>query len=181
MERSESSSLRVVADGLLAGVVSALALTVIGTYGRRLALGNGQGGPPATAGDALADGPDTPPEMNQVTATYVQKLATGLFGESLERDQRLRFGFAWHLAYGGFWAAVYAVLRKSLRLPTMLLSTLHGLLVWAVGPGWLVPRMRLLLPPSKLDAKMNGTLVGVHLLYGYVVAAVFRRLQGKRQ
>jgi hypothetical protein len=116
-----------------------------------------------------------------VTATYVQKLATGLFGESLEREQRFRYGFAWHLAYGGFWGAVYAVVRKSLRLPTAVLSTLHGLLVWAVGPGWLVPRMRLLLPPSRLNVKMNGTLIGVHLLYGYIVALVFHGRQGRSE
>src|SRR3712207_212386 len=63
-----------------------------------------------TAGEALSEGPSMPPSMSEITATFVQKVATGLFGAHLSREQQYVAGVAWHLTYGGFWGMLYALL-----------------------------------------------------------------------
>ncbi len=174
--------LRVAADGLAAGMAGALALTLLAGTGRSLVSGRDGSDPSQavtgiSAGEALADGPDMPPDMNRVTATFVQKLATGLFGASLDADQRRVAGSAWHLAYGGFWGMLYGLLQSSVGVPGRLLGPAYGLAVWTVGPGWLVPKMKLMLPPGKQQPRTTVMVIGVHTAYGAIVALVFRLLQ----
>ena len=165
----------VASEGLLAGLGGALAVTGMVAAGRRVMAQGGAASAdrlPAglSAGQALSEGPNMPPDMNRVTATFVQKLATGLFGASLSAEQQYRAGLAWHLAYGGFWGVLYALMRGSVRVPAAILGPALGLAAWAVGPGWLVPRMQLLLPPSKERARLTAMVVGVHAAYGALVA-----------
>ncbi len=175
--------LRIALKGLLAGMGGAVAVTGMVTAGRRLMSDPGAasaGRIPASlsAGQALYEGPALPTDMNRVTATFVQKLATGLFGASLSAEQQYRAGLAWHLAYGGFWGVLYALLQSSVRVPPLVLGPLHGLVVWAIGPGWLVPRMQLMLPPSKERSRLTAMVGGVHATYGALVALAFRLLRG---
>ncbi len=195
MKKALDTPLGVAACGLVAGMAGAVLVSLIGSaYQRARAggsddgpeeanTGSGGGGDPSaagiTAGEALADGPDMPPNMNRVTATFVQKVATGIFGASLDKDQRYVAGFAWHLLYGGFWGVVYALLRSSLRLPALVLSPLHGLAVWAIGPGWLVPRMKLMLAPGEQELHTRAMVCGIHPLYSALVAGVYHWLAGK--
>lgn len=192
MSKPRETPLAVAACGFLAGMAGAVAVSLIGSAYRKAtsakddsgdgdkATGNGAD-PSAglTAGEALADGPDMPPNMDRVTATFVQKVATGVFGISLDKNQRYAVGFAWHLLYGGFWGVIYSLLRSSLRLPSLLLAPLHGLLVWAVGPGWLVPRMKLMLPPSEQETRTRVMVCGIHPLYSTLVAGVYHWLRRK--
>ena len=123
MNASRNSPLRVAITGLLAGMGGAVALTGLAGAGRRLLSDRGtlDAGPTSdgiTVGEALSEGPDLPPNMNRVTATFVQKIATGIFGRSLSAEQQYVAGTAWHLAYGGFWGVVYALLRGSVGCPS---------------------------------------------------------------
>jgi hypothetical protein len=110
--------------------------------------------------------------MNRVTAIFVQKIATGLFGTTLTSDQQHLAGMAWHLTYGGFWGMVYALLQNSVGLPRLWLSLIYGFGVWAIGPGWLVPKMKLMLPPIKQQPRTTALVVGVHLAYSAISALV---------
>ncbi len=190
MSKPQETPLAVVACGLLAGIAGAVAVSLIGSAYQKATSAMDDGGDGATqngadlsagltAGEALADGPAMPPNMDRVTATFVQKVATGIFGISLDKDQRYMVGFAWHLLYGGFWGVIYSLLRSSLRLPSLLLAPVHGLLVWAVGPGWLVPRMKLMLPPSEQETRTRAMVCGIHPLYSTLVAGVYHWLRGK--
>ena len=192
MSKTQETPLAVAACGLLAGIAGAIVVSLIGSAYQKTNTGkdgsNGGGeaaasgaGPSAgiTVGEALADGPDMPPNMNRVTATFVQKVATGIFGLSLNKDQRHAAGFVWHLMYGGFWGVIYGLLRSSLRLPSLVLSPLHGLLVWAVGPGWLVPKMKLMLPPGEQEPRTRSLVCGIHPLYSAFVAGVYHWLATK--
>ncbi len=175
--------MRIALDGLLAGMGGALAVTGMAAAGRRWLAQEGAASAdriPAnlSAGQALSEGPNMPPDMNRVTATFVQKVATGLFGASLSADQQHRAGLAWHLAYGGFWGVLYALLRSSVRAHEALLGPAHGLVVWAIGPGWLVPRMQLMLPPGRQRPRLTAMVAGVHAAYGALVALAFRLLRG---
>jgi hypothetical protein len=163
-------------------MVGAVAVTAMVTTGRK-AMGSRSGANPEqgeagiTAGQALSEGPGMPPSMNRVTANFVQKIATGIFGASLSADQQYIAGTAWHLIYGGFWGMVYGLLRSSLSVPSAVLGPVNGLVVWAVGPAWLVPKMKLMLPPGKQKPYITAMVIGVHVAYGSLVALVFGQLR----
>ena len=79
--------LRTAMEGLLAGVVGALGVTMMVALARRLKSAptepvDHQVTDGISAGQALSEGPTMPPNMNRVTATFVQKVATGLFGRA---------------------------------------------------------------------------------------------------
>ena len=174
--------LEVAFEGWLAGAGGALALTGLTAVGRKVMSGTYSAGAaqPDTdisAGVALADGPDMPPNMNRVTATFVQKIATGVFGTSLNAQEQYVAGTAWHLAYGGWWGTLYGLLQSSVRVPPLALGPLFGLGVWALGPGWLVPKMKLMLPPQQQQPRTAVVVAGMHMAYGAVVAFAFRWLR----
>ncbi len=184
MDNTHDSPARVAIAGLLAGMLGALAVSVMGAAGRKMMPRSGEPSSPTrdagiSAGEALSDAPDMPPNMNRVTATFVQKVATGIFGSSLDARQQYFAGTAWHLAYGGFWGMLYALLQSSVRIPALLLGPAWGAGVWAVGPGWLVPRMKLMLPPGKQRPHLTAMVVGVHAVYGAIVALVVEALRNR--
>jgi hypothetical protein len=174
--------LEVAFEGWLAGASGALALTGMGAVGRKLMAGTHatdelQADAGISAAAALAEGPDMPPNMNRVTATFVQKLATGVFGTSLSVQEQAVAGTAWHLAYGGGWGTLYGLVQSSVRVSPVALGPLFGLGVWAMGPGWLVPKMRLMLPPRQQQPRTAVVVAGIHVAYGALVAAAFHRLR----
>ena len=182
MDKTHDSPVLVALAGLFAGMLGALAVTVMVAFGRTVMAGADEPAEPAgdagiSAGEALSDGPAMPPDMNRVTATFVQKIATGIFGTSLDTRQQYLAGTAWHLAYGGFWGMLYALLQSSVRIPALLLGPVWGTGVWVVGPGWLVPKMKLMLPPGKQRPHLTAMVVGVHVAYGAIVALVFNALR----
>ena len=184
MDKTHDSPALVALVGLFAGMLGALAVTVMVALGRTVMAGADEpagrvGDTGISAGEALSDGPAMPPDMNRVTATFVQKIATGIFGTSLDARQQYLAGAAWHLAYGSFWGMLYALLQSSVRIPMLLLGPAWGVGVWAVGPGWLAPKMKLMLPPAKQRPHLTAMVVGVHATYGTIVALVFNALRNR--
>ena len=176
--RTKEAPLQVAMEGTLAGMLGALAVTAMVAAGRKVMSGQdrpevGEANAGISAAQALSEGPDLPPNMNRVTATFVQKVATGIFGTSLDAQQQFVAGFAWHLTYGGFWGMLYGLLQSSLSLPKFLLGPTLGLGVWAIGPGWLVPKMKLMLAPGQQRPRLTAMVIGVHAAYGAVVALAF--------
>ncbi len=172
--------LLVALTGAAAGLVGAGLLTPL-VYLSRLALGvrdPGRPGGPLAPGVILSEAATVPPDLLQVTAVFMQKVATGLFGESLSvREQRL-YGTAWHLVYGALWGAAYALVQSSLAVPPILFGPAFGLLVWAVGPAWLVPRMRLMLPLGRQALRVTILVMAWHLLYGLALVLAVEVLNG---
>ena len=184
MWNNNDAPLAVAIKGLLSGMCGALGVTAMVAAGRKMmarqeAPPGPQGNTGITAGQALSEGPDMPPNMNRVTATFVQKVATGIFGTSLDARQQYLAGTAWHLAYDGFWGTLYALLQSSVRIPPLLLGPVWGVGVWATGPGWLLPKMKLMLPPGKQRPRLTTMVVGMHAAYGAIVALVFAALRNR--
>lgn len=184
MQDQRNVPLGVAVEGVLGGMTGALVVTALAAVGRKVLFGRDQpdtvqADSMITAGQALADGPAMPPDMNRVTATFVQKLATGLFGTSLSADQQYVAGTAWHLAYGGFWGMVYALVQRSVPLPQLVFVPLHGLGVWAIGSGWLVPKMQLMLSPRRQQPRTAAAVIDIHVVYSASVAVACHLLQGR--
>ncbi|MDQ3871396.1 MAG: hypothetical protein M3301_07270 [Chloroflexota bacterium] len=172
--------LAVALSGLAAGVVGAMLLAPL-VYLSRLAVGYSgaaRRSSPLGPGEILSEAERVPPDLLQVTAVFVQKVATGLFGESLSLRQQRFYGGLWHLAYGGFWGVGYALIQSSTALPAVILGPAYGLVVWAVGPAWLVPRMRLMLPLGRQATHITVHVVAWHALYGSTVAAAIDLARG---
>ncbi len=181
MKTTHDPPLAVAINGLIAGMLGALAVTVMVRLGRAVMGGRPHAdttdGPAGiSAAEALSEAPDVPPAMNQVTATFVQKVATGLFGTSLTPEQQAQAGLAWHLAYGGFWGMLYALVQASSSVPKWVLGPAWGVVVWAIGPGWLVPKMKLMLPPTQQQPRLTTMVIGVHAAYGAILALVMHLL-----
>ncbi len=182
MDKDQDTPLGVAVKGLIAGMAGALAVTGMVATGRKVmsdqdAGSGGQIDEGITAGQALSEGPGMPPNMNRVTATFVQKVATGIFGTSLGSRQQYIAGTAWHLAYGGFWGVVYSLVQSSTQVSRFLVGPIHGFVVWAIGPGSLVPRMKLMLPPTKQRPRLVAMVIAVHVVYGSLVALIFHLLR----
>jgi hypothetical protein len=164
------------AAGLLAGgvlvPVSMLSRAVLGARSPSVTSN------PLAPGVILSEAVRLPPDLLAMTAVFAQKVATGLFGTTLTlREQRLA-GVLWHLLYAGLWGVGYALLAFSVAVPAVALSLAYGLAVWVVGPAWLVPAMRLMLPAGTHDRLVTALIIGWHLLYGAVVGLVVEVLRG---
>jgi uncharacterized membrane protein YagU involved in acid resistance len=184
--KNKDTPLAVALKGLLSGAGGALALTAMVKAGRTVMVAQEQStqGPPKssgiTAGEALSESPEAPPPIDEMTALFVQKVATGLFGATLDHDQQYVAGVAWHLTYGGFWGTIYSLIRSSLPLPRFISGPLYGLGVWALGPGWLVPKMKIMLPPTEQDRRTTLVVMAVHAAYGSLVATACHVMERRR-
>jgi hypothetical protein len=123
-----------------------------------------------TPAEALAQASGPGPEG--AAERFALKVSAGLFGRDLASSVKPA-GLAVHVLYGSFWGAVYGIVQSSLRWSPALAGALHGLGVWAFGPGWLVPAMKLMQPPDEQTPSENATLIAGHLLYGLTVSRVF--------
>ena len=103
---------------------------------------------------------------------FAFKVASGLIGSDISPSIR-QIGMATHLTYGSFWGVLYGMLQASYRLRPGLLGPLYGMVVYGVGPAFLVPAMRLMRPPrEELPARTSMLILG-HIIYGAVLARVF--------
>jgi hypothetical protein len=118
---------------------------------------------------ASGPGPEGPAGL------FAAKVASGLFGQDLATRTR-RWGRAVHLAYGTLWGVVYGILQTRRTRRPALSGLAHGLFVWAFGPMFLVPAMKLMPAPSKTSREQNAFVVAAHVLYGLTVATMFSRL-----
>jgi len=175
--------LGIAAVGALGGAAGAGLLTIVlvladlGSRGDTTPVDR-RGAVPLTSGTVLSETPGRPPDILQVAATFCQKVATGLFGVSLSPAVQRRLGAAWHVAYGASWGAGYAIVAASVPVMPLVLAVAFGLAVWAIGPGWLVPRMRLMLPPLIARRPILALVLAGHLAYAGVVAIVVAWLVG---
>jgi len=130
-----------------------------------------------TPAGALAQAHGPGPEG--AAGLFAMKVASGLFGRDIARSSRL-WGKVVHLAYGSFWGMVYGILQGPRRRQPVLAGPLHGLFVWSLGPGWLVPAMKLMHPPTEAPPAQTWLNLVGHVLYGVTVAELFDA-QSKRR
>ncbi len=167
--------------GVAGGLVGALLLSVLSRLPRALRgeRGPGRSGQPAAPPDpllarALATAQSPGPEG--LAEQFAFKAASGLFGRDIAPYARPA-GRVVHLVYGAAWGGFYGLLQGSYRRPPVPFGAAYGLMVWLVGPAFLVPAMRLIGRPSEEPAARTAALVAGHVAYGLALAATFEALR----
>ena len=158
------SPLAVALKGAVAGLAGTAALTAA-MQGAALVLQQQGARPEETPARAAQES----------TAKLADKVAGGVLETDLEEGQRSVAGQSIHWLYGAGWGALYGIVQASVRLPHLVGGTLLGGVVAGVA-STLVPAMRLTPPPSQQPAGMKVSQAAFHLVYGWVVALVFRAL-----
>src|SRR5207248_2526301 len=107
----------------------------------------GTAGPPgATPAGALTQPQGPGPEG--LAEQFAFKVASGVFDHDISPAVR-PVGFATHLAYGSAWGALYGILQASYGLRSGVVGPLYGLVVYGVGPAFLVPAMKIMPSPRE--------------------------------
>jgi uncharacterized membrane protein YagU involved in acid resistance len=167
--------------GIAGGLAGALLLSVVsrvlpGLRVRRTGVSLGLPEDPAvpTLAQALALAQSPGPEG--LAEQFAFKVAAGIFGQDIGPRVRLA-GRLVHLAYGAAWGMLYGLLQATYRRPPAASGATYGLVVWLVGPVFLVPTMRLMGKPSEEPAARSVALIAGHLVYGVALATAFEALQ----
>jgi uncharacterized membrane protein YagU involved in acid resistance len=133
------------------------------------------GGPPTVTPAGALSRPQAPgPEG--LAEQFSFKVASGIFGRDITPYMR-PIGMATHLTYGSLWGTLYGLLQASYRRSPRLSGGAYGLMVWAVGPAFLVPAMKLLHPLSEEPPLRTGMMAAGHIAYGIALAEAFERLE----
>jgi hypothetical protein len=141
--------------------------------------GKEQSGPPAAHPAGALTQPQGPgPEG--LAEQFSFKLASGVFNRDISTQIR-PVGMATHLAYGSAWGVLYGALQASYRLPPGLSGACFGLLVYGVGPAWLVPQMGLMGTPAEEPPERTWMLVAGHVVYGVALAEVYDALARRKE
>ncbi len=107
---------------------------------------------------------------------FAFKIASGIFDRDISPTIRPA-GMAVHLMYGSSWGLLYGILQSTVRQPPRVLGALYGLGVWLVGPGLLVPAMKLMRKPSEEPPVRTAMLIAGHVAYGVALAEVYGHLR----
>lgn len=167
-----SSPLAVVIKGVVAGLAGTAVLTLAMQRGPQLMEEKFGVSPEMDATPEQREAPEDP------TGELVERVASGVLDTDLDEDTRATAGQALHWGYGAMWGAWYGVTQSTLRWPALLHGSVFGLTVATVA-STLVPAMGLAAPPTRQPKSVSAMQMANHLLYGWVVAFVFRVINGR--
>ena len=166
---------RGLAGALLLSIVSRM-LPILRTPRLAIAAGRSDDALQPTLARALTLSQSPGPEG--LAEQFALKVASGVFGRDLSSSAQPA-GRIIHLAYGSAWGMLYGLLQTSYPRPAAVFGVIYGFLVWLVGPGFLVPAMRLMARPSEAPVARSAALIAGHLAYGVALATAFEALQRK--
>lgn len=181
--RSRSTPIGVAGRGIVGGLAGTFLLSVLARVLPGMRVNSEQARAVAArnpSGSTLAPALEIPqsPGPEGLAEQFAYKVASGVFGRDLSSSTRLA-GRVVHLAYGSGWGMVYGLWQGSYPVSPLLAGPLYGVAVWAVGPGLLVPSMRLIEWPSTLPRDRTIELVTGHVAYGLALALTFDVLERK--
>lgn len=125
---------------------------------------------------ALDTGDSTPP-----TERVAERLASRVFNRELSNQSRQRLGLGIYWAYGALWGALSAQIQVRLRPPAAPYGILLGVVVWLIGPGRIVPALRLYERPPNSGIGRRLLAISLHILYGLTTAMTLDRLSAARR
>ena len=163
--------------GALGGIAGGLAGTIVLSLLSRVVPGMRERIPPhihSPIARALT-GP-LPPGPEGIAQQFAFKLMAGMFGKDTSRAAKLS-GILVHAVYGSSWGALYGMFAATFHPNQWIAGPIFGLIVWLIGPVWLVPAMRLMRPVPEEPPVRTGMMIGGHLAYGLVVALAFHWIE----
>lgn len=169
--------------GVAAGLVGTLVMTsALQVASRLLASDSSEGSEEA---DDLADLEALEAiESGQPTAPHEQvaeRLASSMFNHELSEENRQRIGLGIYWAYGAFWGALSAQIQMRLRPPALPYGIVLGVVVWLIGPGRIVPALRLYQRPPSPGIARRLLAISLHIIYGLMTAVTLERIASPRQ
>ncbi|MCC7369614.1 MAG: hypothetical protein IT306_14390 [Chloroflexi bacterium] len=168
--------------GVAAGLVGTLVMTTGLQAASRLL-----GGSPAQRDDdsldeaelddlrAIDTGRQLPPQEQ-----VAERLASRVFNRELSQESRQRIGLWIYWLYGAGWGALSAQIQLRLRPPAVPYGIITGIVVWLIGPGRIVPALRLYERPARAAMGLRVVAIGLHILYGVTTALTLDRLSPPR-
>jgi len=88
--------------------------------------------------------------------------------------------FAAHLGYGAVSGVVYALVRPALPGPEPVAGAIFGSAVWGVSYLGYLPILNLYPSPVDDATRRSAVMIFAHAIFGVVLAAMNRRLGGRR-
>jgi uncharacterized membrane protein YagU involved in acid resistance len=93
--------------------------------------------------------------------------------EKMGETERTTATLVSHFAYGAAMGALYAPLRRKIRLaPPPLAGACYGLAVWAGSYLGLLPALGVLRPATEHPARRTALMIAAHLVWGAALGAV---------
>jgi hypothetical protein len=102
---------------------------------------------------------------------FALKLSSGLFSRDISEHSKLA-GQVVHYCYGTFWGAIFGLLHGSFHHSRGFMGPIFGLALWGFGPGFIVPRMKLMRPVSKEPPLRTALMVCGHIIYGVTLGSL---------
>lgn len=149
----------VILRGAAAGVTVSLVQAVIGKAEEKLLL--------------------PPWENTNIAPRFMARLAADL-GQTLSPVERWTLGTGFHLGYGAFWGASYALIRERYPVHPVVGGTLLGGLIYFITfPRWGgAVQTQTERPPEERTSRMTFVAASVTLGFGILTALLYERLRG---
>jgi uncharacterized membrane protein YagU involved in acid resistance len=103
-------------------------------------------------------------------------LAQFIEPRKVSREGRAALTWLAHFGYGGAAGALYASAKAWVPGGAITRGPLLGLAVWAASYLVLLPALHVLTPAADHPLRRNALMIGAHLVWGWVLAAVYEVL-----
>lgn len=97
-----------------------------------------------------------------------------------DRDTQVRISEFLHLAFGGFWGVVWALLRRDAQIRPFVDGIGFGTVVWVTGFGTFMPRLGLAKGLWEMDPYELARTWGSHVGYGVATSLVLGSKRAER-
>lgn len=182
LQATADSPFQLMLKGVAAGLVGTLVMTTALQIASRFLASSS----PDTSEEA--DDPYEVADLTELdagqpgtpTEQVAERLASRVFKHELSQENRQRLGLGIYWAYGAFWGALSAQIQLRLRPPALPYGIVLGVVVWLIGPGRIVPALRLYQRPPSPGIARRLLAVSLHITYGLTTALTLDRISPSR-
>lgn len=181
-QATAESPFQLTLKGVAAGLVGTLVMTSALQIASQLL---------ARSSSVASDEADDPFEVEELSALdtsqpsspteqVAERLASTVFKHELSQENRQRLGLGIYWAYGAVWGALSAQIQLRLHPPALPYGIVLGVVVWLIGPGRIVPALRLYQRPPSPGLARRLLAISLHIAYGLTTALTLDRISPPR-